>query len=164
MPDISRDDDSRDKATYGNARLIFVSIASSPLFLAAVLWFGVGRTEPANPPGLATWAIWGLFTLGGLAIWLLFRGKAVEPVTEWSAHQRRAEGFDAAALQTRLVTAWAGAEAVGFAGVIVYFFLGGDLTMLVGSLVACVLCFALSAPRQAWYDELRREGGAAAAG
>lgn len=162
--DISRDDDSRNKATYENARLLFVSIASSPLFLAAVMWFGVGRSEPANPPGLTTWAIWGLFTLGGLAVWLLFRRKAVDPVTEWSGHKRSAEGFDAATLQTHLVVAWAGAEGVGFAGVIVYFFLGGDLTMLVSSLAACVLCFALSAPRQAWYDELRREGGAAAAG
>ncbi len=162
--DVSRDDVSRDEATYENARLLFVSIASSPLFLAGVLWFGVGRTEPAGAPGLATWAIWGLFTLGGLAAWLLFRRKAVDPVTEWSGHRRRAEGFDAAALQTHLVVAWAGAEIVGFAGAILYFFLGGDLTMLVGSLVACVLCFALSAPRKEWFDELRREGGAAAAG
>lgn len=157
-------DISDDEATHGNARLLFVSIASSPLILAAVLWFAIGRTEPSDPPGLATWAVWGLLTLGGLAVWLLFRRKAVDPVTEWSIHKRSAEGFDAATLQTRLVAAWAGAEAVGFTGVILYFFLGGDLTVLVGSLVACVLCFALSAPRKAWFDELQREGGAAAAG
>lgn len=147
--------------TYEKARLLFASITSSPPFFAAVMWLAVGRTEPAAAPGLDAWVVWGLIGAGGLAVWLVFRGKAVTPMTEWPARRRRAEEFDAAILQTRLVIAWAGAEGVGLAGVVAYFFLGGTLAMLVSSLAVSLFCFGLSAPREAWYGELEREGGPA---
>lgn len=152
------------EATYEKARILFASIASSPPFFAAVVWLAVGRTEPSAAPGVAAWIVWGLIGAGGLAVWLVFRGKAVTPMTEWPARRRRAEEFDAASLQTHLVIAWAGAEGMGLAGVFAYFFLGGTLGMLVSSLAVSLLCLGLSAPREAWYRELEREDRAREAG
>lgn len=150
--------------TYEKARLLFASIASSPPFFAALLWLGVGRTEPFAAPDVAAWIVWGLIGAGGLAVWLVFRGKAVTPMTEWPARRRRAEEFDAAVLQTRLIVAWGGAEGVGLAGVVAYFFLGGTLAMLVSSLAVSLFCLGLSAPREAWYRELEREAEAPGTG
>lgn len=150
--------------SYDGARILFASIASSPLVFAAAMWFVLDRTEPAAAPGLDAWIVWGLIGAGGLVVWLVFRRKAVTPMTEWTARRRRAEEFDAAILQTRLVIAWGGAEGVGIAGVIAYFFLGGTLAMLVSSLAVSLFCLGLSAPREGWYRELEREGGPAGIG
>lgn len=146
--------------SYDKARLLFASFGSSPLVFAAAMWFLLGRPQPSAAPSPDAWIVLGLFGAGGLAVWIVFRGKAVTPMTEWSARRRRAEEFDAAILQTRLVIAWAGAESVGLAGGVVYFFLDGTLAMLVASLAVYLLCFGLSAPREAWYRELAREGEA----
>lgn len=150
--------------TYDKARILFASIASSPPVFAAVMWLGVGRTEPFTAPDVTAWIVWGLIGAGGLGVWLVFRGKAVTPMTEWPARRRRIEKFDAGILQTRLVIAWAGAEGVGLAGVVTYFFLGGTLGMLISSLAVSLLCLGLSAPREAWYRELEREAEAAGTG
>lgn len=145
------------EATYETARVLYVSIALTPPLFAALLWLGVGRNASPAAPGIVRWMVWGLIGVGGLAMWLVFRAKAVRPMTEWTARRRRSEDFDAAILQTRLIIAWGGAEGVGLAGVIVYFFLGGTLAMLVSSLVVSLLSLALTVPREGWYRELQRE-------
>lgn len=142
---------------YETARTIFLGTATSPLVLAAIGWFFVRGAEPAGPPGLTAWIVWGAFGATGLGLWLVFRRRALAPVTEWSRPKREAESFTPAKLQTNLVIAWAGAEAVGFTGCIAYFFLDGRLFMLVSSLAASVLCAGLSMPRREWYRMLERE-------
>lgn len=149
------------EATYEAARMLFVAIATGPLLFAIVGWLFIRGAEPAGPPGLTAWLVWGGVGASGLMLWLLFRRRAVAPVTEWSRQKRRAESFSRANLQTNLVIAWGGAEAIAFAGCIAYFFLDGSLMMFASSLVATVLCFGLSMPRQGWYRTLEREAGSA---
>lgn len=148
---------------YETARIVFLGIATSPLLFAAVGWFFLRGSEPAGPPGFTAWIVWGAVGATGLGLWLVFRRRAVAPVTEWSRPKREAESFTPAKLQTNLAIAWAGAESVGFAGCIAYFFLDGSLMMLVSSLAATVLCAGLSMPRRDWFRTLEREAGTAGA-
>lgn len=144
--------------SHARARVIFLALAASPLVLAGVLWLAHGRADAASgPPGLVAWVFWGALSGTGLTAWWLFRRMALTPVAEWSRHRREERDFTTAKLLTFLVIAWAGAEGVGFAGVLVYFFLGGSLAMLATSLAASVLCFGLSVPREAWFRTLERE-------
>lgn len=152
------------EARYATARILFTAIALSPLLFVAVLWLFVGRTELPGPPGLEAWIVWGLLGGSGLVLCLLFRRRTVAAMEERSRRERSAEGFTVSTLQGHLVIAWAGAEVVGFAGGIAYFFLDGSLTMLATALAASVLGFGLSAPRKAWYRTLEREAAAARAG
>lgn len=145
---------SRD-VTFDTARRLFVGIAVSPFALAAMTWFLDPGAGTGGSPGVAAWVTWIVLAGNGLVLWFVFRRKAVEPVTEWSQSRRAEEGFDAETLQKRLIIAWAGAEAVGFAGPVVYF-LGGNLAMLVGSLAVAAFCFARSVPRREWYRTAKR--------
>ena len=148
------------EARYATARILFTAIALSPLLFVAVVWLFVGRSELPGPPGLEAWLVWGLLGGGGVALCLLFRRRAVAAMERWSRRERSEQGFTVATLQSHLVIAWAGAESVGLAGAIAYFFLDGSLAMLATALAASVLCFGLSAPRKAWYRTLEREEAA----
>lgn len=153
---------SRD-VTFETARKLYVGIAVSPFALAAVTWFLDPGAGTGGSPGVAAWIAWIGLAGNGLVLWFVFRRKAVEPVTEWSRSRRAEEGYDAETLQKRLILAWAGAEAVGFAGPVVYF-LGGNLAMLAGSLAVAAFCFVRTAPREEWFRTAERDAGMAEAG
>lgn len=153
---------SRDEA-FETARKLYVGIAISPFALAAVTWLLDPGAGTGGTPGVVAWTSWIVIAGNGFLLWYVFRRKAVEPVTEWSRSRRAEEGYDADTLQKHLVLAWAGAEAVGFAGPVVYF-LGGNLAMLVSSLAVAALCFARSAPREEWFRTTERDAGVAQAG
>lgn len=151
------------RATHGGARAIFTGLALGPLLFAGGAWYATaGGEAPLAPQELLGWIAWGTVSLGGLVTWLLFRRKAVAPMTRWSRHERAARGFTAARLQTYLVVAWAGAESVGLAGGIGFLFTG-SVAMLAVALAAAVLCFGLTSPREAWFRTLEREARAAGA-
>lgn len=141
--------------SFDTARRVYVGIAVAPFALAGVTWLFDMGGEAAGPPGVAAWASWILISGYGLVLWYLFRRKAVEPVTGWSRSRRAEEEFSAETLQKRLIIAWSGAQAVGFAGPVVYG-LGGDLAMMVSSLAVALLCFVRSAPRREWYRTATR--------
>lgn len=152
MTDIATESAKTDRALFAG-RILFISIALTPIVAAGLGWYYTdGGTRTVASPAMAWLYVWGGSTLAGLALWGVVRGRALAMVRDSGR-----SGLDAeerlAALQTRLILSWAGAELVGLAGVGL-FLVSGRGTLLLASVCGSLLLFALTYPRRDWYEQV----------